>query len=442
MNHNDLNKLQTTVTPLMNSVSNNLLSSIAVNRKHINNNPYLFNREVEPSLPITDQHSSGRCWLFATMNIIRTTAHQKFKTDFQTDIDKLEFSQSYIYFWDKLHRYRLNLTYYLEILEEVNSDEYLRTFFNDPMGDGGQWDMAKVIVKKYGIVPKEVFPDSFHAKNSKGLNYILTNQLKNDCLLLKNTNLELHDNLLTDMMERVYKMLVSFLGEPPKPDEKFNWTFGAKVDGKKQVVTWNDVTPMDLLEKSGFNPDDYVSVVHDPRVNNPYMKKYVIKYLGNMENRGVGWLNLPIERLKELTATSIRNNMPVWFGCDVGNNWDRNSGVHHPGIQNFAQVVGLGTRMLNKENRLNTFASLPNHAMVINGLFEDDDKNVKRWKIENSWGVKSGNNGHLLMTDSWFDEYVFQIVVQKHLLTGEERDVLLTEPNLIEPWDPLGTLAI
>ena len=162
------------------------------------------------------------------MNLIRLMAHQNFVSNFQTDIDKLEFSQSYVYFWDKFHRYQMNLNYYIKMLNEANVGEYLRTFFNDPMGDGGHWDMAKAVVKRYGIVPKEVFPDSFHAKNSRGMNYILTNQLKNDCLELKNVSPESRNQLMKNMMERVYKMLVSFLGEPPKPDKTFSWTFEAK----------------------------------------------------------------------------------------------------------------------------------------------------------------------------------------------------------------------
>ena len=437
----NFNQLNVHVTPLMNSVSNNLLSTIAVNRSHINNNPYLFNHEVLPALPITNQRSSGRCWLFASMNLIRIMAHHNFLNNFQTDIDKLEFSQSYIYFWDKFHRYQMNLNYYIKMLQENNSGEYLRTFFNDPMGDGGQWDMAKAVIKQHGIVPKEVFPDSFHAKNSRGMNHILTNQLKNDCLELKNVSPESRNQLTKNMMDRIYKMLVSFLGKPPNPNQPFSWTFEAKVGGKKKVVTWDNMTPLSLLERTNFKPDEYVSVIHDPRTENPYMNKYVIKYLGNLEEQGVGWINLSIDRLKKLSADSIRQNVPVWFGCDVGNNWDRESGVHHPGIQDFKGVVGLNTDVLNKENRLRTFASLPNHAMVINGFFDDENKNVKRWKIENSWGAKSGHQGHLLMTDEWFSEYVFQIVVKKSLLSEAEKEVLNMDPRVIEPWDPLGTLA-
>lgn len=427
------------VTPMMNSVSNNLLSSVSVNKSHITNNPYIFNNNITPELPITDQKSSGRCWLFATMNLIRVMAHQTFTNEFNTKIDNLEFSQAYVFFWDKFHRYHMNLNYYLEMLNEDNSDSYQRTFFNDPMGDGGQWDMARAIVNKYGIVPKEVYPDSLHAGNTRGMNYVLTNQLKNDCLELKNVSEDSRNVLIKTMMERVYKILVSFMGKPPRADTVFDWTFTANVDGKKKVMTWENLTPKSLLARTGFNPDDYVSIVNDPRDSNPYYQKYVIKYLGNVEKMNVGWVNLPSLRLKELAKKSIDKNIPVWFGCDVGNNWDRTSGIHHVGIMDYKGTVGLNVNM-DKAKRLETYASLPNHAMVINGYFEKNNQ-VKRWKIENSWGTKSGNKGNLMMTDSWFDDYVFQIVVKKDLLDSDEKAVLTQDPKIIQPWDPLGTLA-
>lgn len=428
-----------TVDPLMNALSNNLLSSISTNKQVVVDNPYLFNHEVDPVLPITNQKSSGRCWLFATMNLIRLVAYNNFVKSYNLKIDNLEFSQAYVFFWDKFHRYQQNLEYYIQMLEEAKSDEYLRTFFNDPMGDGGQWDMAKAVVEKYGVVPKEVYPDSTHASNSKGLNHILTMQLKNDCLELKNLSPESRVDMKRTMVKRVYKMLVSLLGEPPKPDKNFKWTFTAKSEGKQKVITWSNETPLSLLKKTSFNPNEWVSVVNDPRPNNPYGYMYKIKYLGNLEEKGVGWLNLPVSRLKELTAQAIKDNVPVWFGCDVGNNWDRSSGVHHPGIQNFKGTVGLNFN-LNKAQRLETFSSLPNHAMVITGLFEEDNT-VKRWKIENSWGTKSGNKGNLLMTDEWFSEYVFQIVVNRKYLNEKELVAEDGEHRTVEPWDPLGTLA-
>ena len=234
-------------------------------------------------------------------------------------------------------------------------------------------------------------------------------------------------------MNRVFKMLVGFLGKPPT---KFNWTFKSK-DSK--IHTLKEMTPKTFLEKIRFNPDNWVSVINDPRKENAFNKYYNVKYLGNVFERHVGWLNMDMRRVNELTKLSIDKKYPVWFGCDVGTEWDRSSGVQDPGIVDTKNIVGLDTCQ-DKESRLRSFASLPNHAMLITGYHEDVNK-VTRWKVENSWGKSSGSDGFLLMTDKWMDEYVFQILVNKDLLTEKEKEVLNFDPEIIEPWDPLGTLA-
>ena len=199
------------------------------------------------------------------------------------------------------------------------------------------------------------------------------------------------------------------------------------------------MTPKSFLEKSGFKPDEWVSVVNDPRKENEYNKYYQVKYLGNVLEQHVGWLNVNMDRLKELAKESINNKQPVWFGCDVGANHHRESGVKDLDVFSLDTFLNI-SKSMTKEERLSTFTSLPNHAMMITGYHSEDD-DVKRWKIENSWGDKSGHKGYLLMTDRWMDEYTDQIVVHKDLLNKEEETILTTEPSIIPPWDPLGTLA-
>jgi bleomycin hydrolase len=228
-------------------------------------------------------------------------------------------------------------------------------------------------------------------------------------------------------------MLVAFLGVPPR---SFNWTFKNK---DKKISTIKNLDPNKFLTMTKFDPDDWVSIINDPRKENPYNNYYQVKYLGNVHNKHVGWLNLNMDRLNQLTKESIDKKHPVWFGCDVGAEWDRSSGVEHPGIIDMKGVIGLETNQ-DKESRLSTFTSLPNHAMLITGYHYDDD-NVKRWKVENSWGKDSGSNGFLLMTSEWMNQYVFQILVNKELLRKSEIDMLEMDPKVIEPWDPLGTLA-
>lgn len=425
--------INTSVTPIQNAVSMNSVSSIGLNSTVVNNNPYIFNNQIDFGLPITNQKSSGRCWLFATCNLIRTMTYQNWSEEFGK-IEDFEISQSYLYFWDKLERYHRNLRYFIDILKlEKDQDRYKYQLFQDPMGDGGQWDMAKEIVKKYGIVPKQVYPDTHHSKSSREMNKILTKQLKSDFSVLENTDEQVIEQVIILMMNRVYKMLVSFLGKPPT---NFDWTFKNK-DSK--IFTFHDMTPLSFLEKTQFKPDDWVSIINDQRKENPYNKYYQVKYLGNVFDKHVGWINLNMDRINQLTKNSIDDKMPVWFGCDVGSEWDRNSGVQDPNIINHKDVLGLET-VQDKEARLRTFSSLPNHAMLITG-YHDENKNVKRWKVENSWGKSSGTDGFLLMTNKWMDEYVFQVLINKKHLTDEENKLLSSEPSDIEPWDPLGTLA-
>jgi len=425
--------INTPITPIQNAVSMNSVVSLGLNSSVVDKNPYIFSNQLDYGLPITNQKASGRCWLFATCNLIRMTTHANLVKDYGK-VDDFEISQTYLYFWDKLERYHRNLRYYLDIKSKSdNQDRYLYQLYQDPMGDGGQWDMAKEIVKKYGVVPRQVYPDSHHSKSTREMNKLLTKQLTSDFTTLSKTGSDIIEEVIKIMMNRVFKMLVSFLGKPP---QKFDWTFKNK---ESKIFTMKDMTPLGFLEKTQFNVDDWVSIINDPRKENPFNKFYQVKYLGNVKDRHVGWLNFDMRRMNELTKKSIDNKQPIWFGCDVGTEWDRSSGVQDIGIVDNKGIIGLDLDD-DKETRLKTFSSLPNHAMLITGYHEDDNT-IQRWKVENSWGKTSGTDGFLLMTKEWMDQYVFQILINKELLTKDEKDMLNTDPSIIESWDPLGTLA-
>lgn len=422
------------ITTIQNALSMNSVSSLGLNSSIIDSNPYIFNNQLDYGLPITNQRSSGRCWLFATCNLIRMLGYESLEKEYGK-IEDFEISQNYLFFWDKFERYHRILRYYLSIkAEDKNKDRYLYQLYQDPLGDGGQWDMAKEIVRKYGVVPKQVYPDTHHSKSTREMNRILTVQLKNDLKTLDSIDMDVLESNIDIMMNRIFKMLVGFLGKPPT---SFDWTFKSK-DSKINSI--KNMEPLDFLKKLNFNPDEWVSVINDPRKENSFNKFYYIKYLGNVLNVHVGWINLDMKRINELTKKSIDNKQPVWFGCDVGNEWDKSSGVQHPGIIDTNSIVGLDNT-LNKEDRLKSYSSLPNHAMLITGYHEDRNE-VLRWKVENSWGKGSGSDGFLLMTNEWMNQYVFQVLVNKNLLTKEELNVLNSDENcFIEPWDPLGTLA-
>jgi bleomycin hydrolase len=332
----------------------------------------------------------------------------------------------------------------MSIDDEFKRNQYLLKLNNDPLGDGGQWSMVADLIKKYGIVPKKVMPDSFHSKASASMNTFLTMQLKQDFVTLTG-GLETRDMLIDKMMTKIYNYLVGFLGKPPT---KFDWTYKTK----NGVTTLFDLTPLSLLEKTQFKPDDWISIVHDPRKENPYYEKYQIKYLGNVRAQHITWLNLPIERLVTMAKESIKNGCPVFFGCDVGADHDRETGIHDVGLFDTKTFMNHQITMT-KEEKLRYFASIPSHAMVIVGFHDNNNNNnnndndndnneVVRWKIENSWGSSSGTSGFQSMSQKWFDRYVFQIVVHKYRLTVQELEIYNSDKvKVVEPWDPLGTLA-
>ena len=425
-NYYDLN---VQLSPAQIASYNYPIATLTRNQSKINSNQFVFNHEVTPKFSITDQKSSGRCWLFATLNMIRVVAAR----NFDVEPKELEFSQTYLYFWDKLERYHRNLRYYLKLKTATHDiSQYMKQLYKESMGDGGQWDMAKEIVKKYGIVPKYLMPDSYHSKASAGMNKFLLDMIKDDFNTLDQTPPNLLEDTIKSMTDKVYYILVGFLGQPPT---NFDWVFNTK-DG---INTIPGINPHKLLELTKFIPDDWVSIVNDPRQENPYNKYYQVEYLGNVFDQHVGWINLPIDRMKNLTKQSIDTNYPVWFGCDVGAERDKESGIMDLNIHNYKTMYGVELS-LNKEQKLRSFASLPSHSMVIVGYHDDHDI-INRWKIENSWGKSSGTDGFLLMTNNWYSEYVYQIIVHKSLLNRDEIELMKCVSKLISPWDPLGTLA-
>lgn len=421
------------IDSLQTALFNNSMNKLYLNQSKINNNPFIFNHEVKPIYKITNQNHSGRCWIFAALNFVRILAAKQLNIKVKEKDFDLEFSQSYIFFWDKLEKYHRTLHYYLEIkkMDEMKRIPYINHLYARALEDGGQWDMVKDLIKKYGLVPKQAMPDSHHAKNTSELNNFLSEMLKNDLIHLDNARPEEHQILIKKMMSVIYNFLVGFLGKPPK---EFDFIF----NNKNKIETFNKLTPLKLLELIQFKPDEWVSVINDPRPENPYDNYYQVEFLGNVKNQHVGWLNVEIKRIEELTKLSIDKNTPVWFGSDVSSERDTETGIMDVGLVDYRKAYKLLPKIA-KKDRLVTYMSLPNHAMVITGYHSNS--NIERWKIENSWGDTVGHKGVFLMTNNWFHEYVFQVVVHESLLNQKEKEALKNTPKIIHPWDPLGTLA-
>ncbi|KAJ2008019.1 bleomycin hydrolase [Coemansia thaxteri] len=421
----------------------NKLATLTISRESYTNalenryvyleHPPVFSHKLAIDAPITNQKSSGRCWLFAGLNMLRQSMMKEY------NLDALELSQPYLFFYDKLEKSNWFLENILVTLDEDLDGRVVQYLLKDPIGDGGQWDMFVALIEKYGVVPKEAYPETFHTSSSGQMDGLVTSRLREYAKILRNehargkgvSELRAHKR---HMLEEVHRIMAISLGHPPA---KLTWAF---YDKDKKFHEFKDITPQQFY-KEHVKQDcaSTVSLINDPR--NEYMKKYTVKYLGNVVGAAdqVHYINLPAEDLKKYAAEVIKAGRPVWFGCDVGKFHSRNKGMMDPELIDYRAAFNFG-ESTTKAERLQYGESMMTHAMVLTGVHVDDDR-IVRWRIENSWGKEYGNSGYLTMTDRWFDEYVYQIVLEKSDLPKEVLAVLDQDAVVLPPWDPMGALA-
>lgn len=394
-----------------------------------------FTYQVQPQGAITNQKQSGRCWMFAALNIMRFEIMQ------QWNLETFEFSQSYPLFYDKLERANWFLCQVLDMVDEPLDGREMAFLLADPLGDGGQWDMFMALVRKYGVVPKEAMPETACSSNTREMDAYLTKLLRGYAAELRRAHEagasadELCDRI-PQMMATVRRALCICLGEPPA-------SFDVRAHDKdKKLVEHLGMTPLGFYrEFLAERFDDYVSVISANTADKPFGRTYTIERLGNVAEAGqVKHLNLPIERLKELALSMLRDNRPVWFGSDVGQSSLRDDGLLDPAAIDVDAIFGTQVEM-DRATRLDYGDSCMTHAMVLQGVDVDASGRTTQWRVENSWGKDFGNDGFYIMDDAWFDEFVYQIAVPRSLLTAEERAAWETEPANLRPWDPMGTLA-
>ena len=418
----------------MDAVVNNGMLKTAKNRTAVSEDVHEYSIHLEQG-DITAQKSSGRCWMFAALNTFR------FKVIHDLNLKTFELSQAYPFFYDKLEKSNYFLESILETLDEPTNGRLISYLLQAPVGDGGQWDMFCNLVEKYGLVPKSAYPESTISSASREMNTYLTEKLRgNACILRKKhaegASLEELKEIKTKMLEEIYRMLCICLGQPPKT---FDFEYTDK-DGNYHRDC--GMTPKSFYEKYvGINLADYVSLINAPTADKPYGRSYTVAFLGNVkEGRIVRYLNLPSEELKKAAIAQLKDGEPVWFGCDVGKRSERESGLMDLNIYNLEQLLGFRFEM-NKAERLDYGQSQMTHAMVFQGVNLDDEGKPNRWRVENSWGEEPGKKGYYLMTDEWFDEYMYQVVVNKKYLSEEQIRAYEAEPKMLEPWDPMGSLA-
>lgn len=418
----------------MNAATYNGVQKVARDVNALKDEPFAFNVDIKNG-DVTNQKQSGRCWMFASMNVLRNIVIKKF------NLENFELSQSYTLFWDKLER----CNYYMEsVIEKANEpleDRVMDYLMTDLLSDGGQWDMFVNIVKKYGLVPKYAYPESQTSSATVQLNKYL-------CKILRKYTTELRDavqnegvkkarELKEEVLKDVYNVLTSTLGQMP---EKFDVVLHDK-DGK--LIEDKGMDAHSFFDKYiGVEIDQYISLINSPTEDKPFNQTYTIKYLGNIiEGKIVKHLNLPIEELKKAAVKQLKDGYPVWFGCDVG----RSSVVEDERAMLDTKAVDYEALFnvdlkLSKEDALDYGYSMMTHAMTFTGV-QMDGNEALRFKVENSWGEKFGYKGHFVMTSDWFDQYVYQVVVNKKYLTEKSRKDYEKEPKELKPWDPMGSLA-
>lgn len=385
---------------------------------------------------ITNQKQSGRCWMFAALNTARVETMQKF------GLKSTEFSENYTLFWDKFERSNYVLDCLIETIEEDLDSRTVAFLLADPLQDGGQWDMFKGILKKYGIVPKDHMPETFHSSNTMALKTYLTSMLRFFASQLREEYAVSKDRqalkaMKEEMLYKIYNILVKALGNPP---EKVVFEYEDR-DGEFHRLP--EMTPQEFFKEAvAWNLDDKVSIINAPTADKPYGKLYTVKYLGNISGEEpVKYLNVPTEVMKRASIDCLKAGEPVWFGCDVGKLSERQIGIMDLDIFNYELTMDYYPAW-DKAKRLDYYDSQLTHAMVFTGVNLDDAGNPINWQVENSWGDKVGEKGIYSMSDAWFDTFMYQVMLDKKYLPKEYRDMLQGDLVELKPWDPMGSLAL
>ncbi len=413
------------------SLSKNPISSVVHESSNDQNTIFTFSKEVK-TLPVCNQKQSGRCWIFAGLNVLREIIAKKLK------LKDFELSQNFIALYDKLEKCNYALSSIADLIDNELNERALMHILVNGVSDGGQWDMFKNIVKKYGILPKNNFNETFQSSATQESNFLINNLIRQFAFEIKNLNTKDYKvirNIKDNYMEKIFSLLISSFGVPPT---SFDFEY---YDENNTYHIEKGYTPKTFFEKYiGNEIDEYVSLINSPTKDKPYYKSYTINYLNNcIDGDDIIHLNVPMERMKELIKNQLDDDLIVWFGSDVSFYRDRQSGVWDN--QAFDYITPFGFDItFSKEAMLDYHASMMNHAMCITG-YNLKENLINRWKIENSWGKDVGNQGYYVMSNTWFDSFVYQAVIKKKYLNEKELSALKESPKILDPWDPMGTLA-
>ena len=414
-----------------NAVTNVQLPDLTLDRNLVQNMDSSFSTKLD-DWKVTAQMKSGRCWLFATLNLFRVGAMKKM------NLKNFEFSQAHIHFWDKFERANHLLEAIIETADRPVDDRTIHFLLSDPIGDGGQWNMAMNLIRKHGLVPKSAYPESNTSSATRWMNTELKNILRSSACEIRaileggGTEDEAREHKEKRIAD-VWKMLCIHLGTPPKT---FDWQWRDKDD---EFHRKGRMTPQQFAaEYVDIEWEDYVCIVNDPR--NEYYRTYTIDFLQNVAGGPpVVYLNVPSKEMKAVTRTLLEDGMPVWMGCDVGKEMDRKKGLWDADLFDVEGLYGVEYGM-DKADRLRHNQTMMTHAMLFTGVDVVNGR-ARRWRVENSWGTETGQKGYYTMNDSWYDEYMFEIAAPTSYLNEKMVAGLETEPVVLPAWDPMGSLA-
>ena len=419
-------------TVAQNAVSNADLSTLALRRDLVQDMDFSFSTKLD-DWNATNQRRSGRCWLFATLNLFRVGAMKKM------NLKKFEFSQAHIHFWDKLERANHFLEAILETSDRPVDDRTIHFLLSDPIGDGGQWNMATNLIRKHGLVPMSAYPESHSSSSTGSMNTVLKDILRTTASEIRrilddggsNNEARRHKE---GRMKEIWRVLCIHLGTPP---EKFDWQWRDKDNEFHRKGT---MTPLEFVDEYvEVDWEEYICIVNDPR--NEYYRTYTVDFLQNVAGGPpVVYLNVPSNEMKDITQRLLEDGTPVWMGCDVGKNMARKRGLWDAELYDLKGLYGIQFGM-EKADRLRFGQTMMTHAMLFTGVDVVDGK-PRRWRVENSWGSEdSGEKGFYTMNDNWYDEHMFEIAAPKDYLTDEMKSGLKGDPIVLPAWDPMGSLA-
>lgn len=410
-----------------NALASNPLSAVAVNAENLAMMDTHFS-DVVKTEGITDQKSSGRCWLFTGLNVLRAKMIEKY------DLGDFYLSQNYLFFYDQLEKSNLFLQAIIDTRDLPWDDRTVDWLLRNPLSDGGQFTGVSNLIMKYGMVPAEVMPETYSANNTSQMAGLIKRKLREYALEIRE-NAGMKEKALgnrkEEMLSEIYRMLVYFLGEPPV---SFEWSMW---DRNGNLLSSKEYTPKSFYDEyiGEDLEDNYIMVMNDP--SREYGKVYEIEYDRHVYD-GHNWLfvNLPIEKIKEMAIASIKGGCAMYFSCDVGKFLDSRRGTLNLDNYDYSSLLGTDFGM-DKAERIRTYDSGSTHAMTLIAVDIDENGNPVKWMVENSWGPAAGYQGKLIMTDEWFDEYMFRVVVEKQFVPEDVMEMMKQQPIKLPPWDPM-----